>query len=394
MNEIIINVDGDNKTIALVKNGILVERYDASNSKKRLEGNIYLGKVQNVLTGMQAAFINIGNNKNTFIHLKDILPKKDVLKEESDDLKKINIKDYIKPGDPLLVEVKRDITMKKGARVSTHINIAGRLCVLMPNTPFITISQKIESKNERDRLKEIAEGILTKGVGAIIRTSAENKPKQEIEDDLKKLLKIWDKIKKESSNTTNIPRLVYKTGGIEKKIFVDLVDNELSKVYVNDENTKINVEETLKELNKINSIKVIYKPNEDLLEMYDLKEQLEKVEDRKVWLKCGGFITIDKTEALTAIDVNSGKYIGKNNLEDTILTVNKEATKEIAKQLRLRDIGGIIVVDYIDMHSEKDKKEILELLEKELKPDRSKTQVVGFTRLNLVEITRKHMCSN
>ena len=128
--------------------------------------------------------------------------------------------------------------------------------------------------------------------------------------------------------------------------------------------------------------------------MYDLHKQLEKIEDRKVWLKCGGFITIDKTEALTAIDVNSGKYIGKNNLEDTILTVNKEATKEIAKQLRLRDVGGIIIVDYIDMNSEKDRKEILDLLAKELKPDRSKTQVIGFTKLNLVEITRKHMCSN
>jgi len=394
MNEIIINVSGDKKTIALVKNGILVEKYDASNSKKRLEGNIYLGKVQNVLTGMQAAFINIGNNKNTFIHLKDILPKKDLLKEESEDLKKVNIKDYIRPGDPILVEVKRDITMKKGARVSTHINIAGRLCVLMPNTPFITISQKVENKKEKERLKEIAEKILPNGVGAIIRTSAENKPKEEIEEDLINLLEKWNKIKKEEQNTANIPRLVYKTGGIEKKIFVDLVDNELSKVYVNDEATKISVEETLTELKKLDSIKVEYKPNEDLLEMYELHKQLEKIEDRKVWLKCGGFITIDKTEALTAIDVNSGKYIGKNNLEDTILTVNKEATKEIAKQLRLRDIGGIIIVDYIDMNSDKDRKEILDLLQKELKPDRSKTQVVGFTKLNLVEITRKHMCSN
>ena len=184
--------------------------------------------------------------------------------------------------------------------------------------------------------------------------------------------------------------MLYQSENIIQKILTDLIDQDLIRVITNDENTYNDIKQKLEYEKK--DVKVDFQ--NDILEMYDLREQLEKLENRKVWLKCGGFITIDKTEALTAIDVNSGKYTGKKDLEQTIFTVNKEATVEIAKQLRLRDIGGIIIIDYIDMKDEENENKIIELFKEQLKKDRSKTQIVGFSKLNLLEMTRKHMCSN
>ncbi len=394
MKEIIINVDKEkNKTIMLVENGNLIERYLENNETKRLEGNIYLGKIQNVLQGMQAAFVDIGENKNTFIHLKDILPKQDTkISDPNAIIEKSNIKDVAKVGMPILVQVKRDSTNKKGARVSTHINLAGRFCVYMPESDFITISQKIEDKKEKERLINIIQKNIPKNVGIIVRTSAIGKTEEEIVEDIKFLQSRWNKIKKETKNTQNIPKLVYKNPGIVHRILVDLVDQDIERIIVNDEKQYEKIQEMVKEVNS--KVAVILKKEDSILDMYSIDAQLEKLDNRKIWLKCGGFITIDKTEALTAIDVNSGKYIGNKSLEQTVYTVNKEASVEIAKQLRLRDIGGIIIIDYIDMKEEEHKEKIVNILKENLKKDRSKTQIVGFTELNLLEMTRKHMCSN
>lgn len=389
MKELIIKSKDNSKIIMLVENGILIEKYEENEEKKRIEGNIYIGKVQNVLPGMQAAFVNIGENKNTFIHLKDILPKQDSTVINTSEEKNVNIKDVIKPGMPILVEVKRDSTVKKGARVSTHISIPGRFIVFMPNTPFITISQKINQTSEKERLMEIVKKLLPEDTGAIIRTSAENVNESEIKKDINRVIKIWNNICNESTEV--IPKLVYKTGGILKKILIDLIDTDLDKIVVDTIETKEKVEKVLEEIEGKESIKIEVN-NEPI--NYELDKQLSKTENRKIWLNCGGFITIDKTEALTAIDVNSGKYIGDDTLEKTVFTVNKEASIEIAKQLKLRDIGGIIIIDYIDMKEEKNKEKIIEILNKELKKDRSKTQIQGFTKLNLLEMTRKHICSN
>ena len=390
MKELIIKSKDNSKIIMLVENGILIEKYEENEEKKRIEGNIYIGKVQNVLPGMQAAFVNIGENKNTFIHLKDILPKQDstVITTNSED-KNINIKDVIKPGMPILVEVKRDSTVKKGARVSTHISIPGRFIVFMPNTPFITISQKINQTSEKERLMGIVKKLLPEDTGAIIRTSAENVNESDIKKDIDRVIKIWNNICNESTEV--IPKLVYKTGGILKKILIDLIDTDLDKIVVDTLEVKEKVEKVLEEIEGKENIKI--EVNDEPIN-YELDKQLAKAENRKIWLNCGGFITIDKTEALTAIDVNSGKYIGDDTLEKTVFTVNKEASIEIAKQLKLRDIGGIIIIDYIDMKEEKNKEKIIEILNKELKKDRSKTQIQGFTKLNLLEMTRKHICSN
>ena len=400
MQEILVNVDKQrNKTIVVVENGRLVEKYQENDGAERLEGNIYIGKVQNVLLGMQAAFVDIGKEKNTFIHIRDVMPKaSNETGNKNEPLNKYNIKDYIRTEMPILVQVKKDSTSKKGARVSTHMNISGRYIVLMPNSEFITVSKKIEDIKEKNRLLNIVKPIVPKGYGIIIRTSAEGKNETEIKEDLYKLIKKWQNILEKYNNLkkqkTFIPKIIYKNQGIIEKLILDLVDKELTRIIANDETTYAEIEKDIKNMQLDSDIKLELKKGETVLDIYDLETQLEKADNRKVWLKCGGFITIDKTEALTAIDVNSGKYVGTKDLAKTIFTVNKEATVEIAKQVRLRDIGGIIIIDYIDMENKDDKEKILKELEENLKKDRSKTQVIGFTPLDLLEMTRKHMWSN
>lgn len=265
--------------------------------------------------------------------------------------------------------------------------------MLMPNAEFITVSQKIEEEAEKQRLINIVKDLLPSGSGAIIRTSSENKDEGTIRKDIENLVEQWNHISNEKDNINEYPKLIYKNDGILKKLFIDMIEKKIEQITVNEKNIYEEVVDILKSIDNVH-IEVKLKENVDLIEEYYLTSQIEKISNRKVWLKCGGFITIDKTEALTAIDVNSGKYIGTKDLEQTVYTVNKEATKEIAKQLRLRDIGGIVVIDYIDMKLNENKNKIEKLLEDELKKDRSKTQVVGFTKLNLLEMTRKHIGAN
>ena len=396
MQELLIDVNENQKNVLLVENGKLIERYVEEEGQERLEGNVYLGIVENVLPGMQAAFVNIGKEKNTFIHIRDVIPKvSNETGNKNEDFSNYNIKDYLKSGEPILVQVKKDSTNKKGARISTHLTIPGRFVVIMPDEKFITISQKIDDEKERKRLKDIAKKNLKEDCGAIIRTSAVAKSEEEIIEDITRTMEKYEKIKEafkaEAQKGKNIkPKILYESENIINRIITDLMDQDLTRIITNSEKVYDSIKEKLEDEKKNLKVEL----QDDILTMYGLKEQLEKLENRKVWLKCGEFITIDKTEALTAIDVNSGKYTGKKDLEQTIFTVNQEATIEIAKQLRLRDIGGIIIIDYIDMKDEKNENKIIELLEEQLKKDRSKTQIVGFSKLNLLELTRKHMCSN
>ena len=396
MQEILINVDKDRKNIMLVENGKLIEKYEENDEKDKLEGNIYLGVVENVLPGMQAAFVDIGKEKNTFIHIRDIVPKvSNETGNKNEKFKDYNISDYLKSKMPVLVQVKKDSSNKKGARISAHLSIPGRFVVLLPDEKFVTLSQKIDDEEERNRLKEIAETNLPKEYGAIVRTSAIDKSDKEIAEDIKKTISKYTVIKKkydtELQKGKNIkPKLLFESEDATQRLITDLMDQDLQRIVTNDEKTYQEVQDKLKEENKEIKLEV----QDNILGTYNLSKQLEDLENRRIWLKCGGFITIDKTEALTAIDVNSGKYTGKKDLEQTIFTVNKEATIEIAKQLRLRDIGGIIIIDYIDMQSKESENKIIELLKENLKKDRSKTQIVGFSKLNLLEMTRKHMCSN
>ncbi len=389
MQEIIINKTENLKRIMLLQDGKLVEYYEEKSEYKRLEGNIYLGKIRNILPGIQAAFVDIGEGKNTFIQVKDLMPKQDQTKETTVQIK--DIKEIAKPGMNIIVQVKKDASLSKGARVSTHISLTGKYIVFMPETDIITISKKIENEGKKIKLKEEVQKLLPKNTGAIIRTSAENVDINEIEDEINSLNNEWNKIKKQATENNEI-QLLYKVESIESKIIKDTLSQEISKITVDDEEELNAINKILENLKQEKNIKL--EKVENALDKYSLETQIEKMGHRKVYLKCGGFITIDKTEALTAIDVNSGKYTGKENQEATILKVNEEATIEIAKQLRLRDIDGIIIIDYIDMKLEESKKEIQELLKKEIKQDRSKIQILEFTKLNLLELTRKHMFSN
>ena len=349
MLEIIINKNKEQKEIALVENGKLVEYY-LDEESIRNEGNIYIGIVKDIVKGMQSAFVNIGTEKNSFIHLKDILDKVDESKEHK--------------------EIKTDISK------------------------VIKKKKKIEDKKEQQRLKKLVKENLSTGNGAVIRTSAVGK-ESEIIEEIKSIEKKWNDIKNKFDNyKSNKPCILLKANNIVQKMIIDLPEDSIKKITVNDKKEYEKIVEIKDDNNYLKNMVVELKENEDVLDKYDLKKEIAKLENRKIWLKCGGFITIDKTEALTAIDVNTGKYTGTKNVEQTIYKVNEEATIEIARQLRLRDIGGIIIIDYIDMKSENNKEKIENLLKECLKKDRTKTQVEGFTKLDLMELTRKHICSH
>lgn len=393
MLELIVDKENKAKKIALVENGKLIEYYEDNGKSNRNEDNIYVGTIKDIIPGMQSAFIDIGTEKNAFIHLKDILPKINE-KEEKKVINK-NIKDVVHVNDKLLVQIKKDSDVQKGARVSTHISLPSKYIVLMPNTNIITISKKIEEIKEQNRLITIIKNNLPENMGAIIRTSAKNMAEKDLTQDINYVFNTWKQIQKRY-NEGNIksPSLIYKSPDIAEKIIIDTFFKGLEKIITNN---KKYYEElvNLKSLNdSYKNIEILFKEKQDVMDCYDIKKQVEKMQDRKIWLKCGGFITIDKTEALTAIDVNTGKFTGKKNLEDTIFKVNEEATYEIARQVKLRDIGGIIIVDYIDMNEIKNKEKIENLLKEKLKEDRAKTQVEGFTKLDLMEFTRKHICNH
>ena len=385
MKELIIYNYNNKKQIALIEDEELVEKYEEDENNKSIEGNIYVGKVQNVITGLQSAFVNIGEKRNAFIHIKDILPKIDITKNVP--IQNETINQLVKPGDPIIVEVKKEAVDKKGPRLSTHISLSSRFIVFMPNADFITVSQKIENESEKERLKKIVIKYLPPNSGAIIRTSAENHSEEDIKKDINKAIEKWKYIK--SKKVDKIPQKIYDKGGVLKKTLVDLVDNNLDKIVLQDENDYAIIKNIIDEIEANTLIEI----DKNILDKYSLKKQIESLNSNKVWLKSGAFITIDKTEALVAIDVNSGKYIGKKDVEETITAVNLEAAKEISKQIRLRDISGIIIIDFIDMQKDEDKQAVINEIKKNSKKDRSRVQVEEFTKLNLMEITRKHINS-
>ena len=376
MKELLISQDEELIKIYLIENEKLVEYYEEELDYNSIEGNIYVGKVQNVVPGLEAAFINIGENKNAFIHRKDLL-------NYNEDLP---INKIIKPGEKLLVQVIKDKVQKKGAKLSEKLSIRGRLIVLHPNRSFITVSSKIKNEEKKEELKKLLKELLPEGMGAIARTNSESATKEELEKDLKILLARWDYIK--NTSIDEYPKKLYDTGGILNKVIIDLSNNDLDKIIVNTDELKKEVKRILEQFGGKIEIEIT---DIDYNYMYNISNEMRRLEKNKIWLDSGGFITIDTTEALTAIDVNTGKFIGKKNLEDTIYKVNEEAVLEIAKQLRLRDIGGIIIVDFIDMETPEDMENIVFQFKEEAFKDRSKIQIEGFTRLNLLELTRKRM---
>ena len=386
MSELIINKEKSEGTveIAIIENGKISEMYVRKSENDSTIGNIYVGRVENIVDGMQAAFINIGIDKNAFLSIKDALQKVDIAREELKIDKKMS--EILKIGDKLLVQVRKEPSDKKGARVSTHITLPGNYIVLMPETKIITISQKIESTQEIERLKKIVKKTLPENFGVIIRTDAENVDEKTIKKDINDVLEKWYSIKKKSEIQER-EGVIYNDHDMVQKVLRDMVNKHTEKIFVND----TEIYENLKSIptKKINAIEFVDASN--IFEKFGLVTELENVENRKAWLKRGGYIAIDKTEALTAIDVNSGKYTGSSNLEQTALSVNIEAAIEIMRQLRLKDIGGIIIIDYIDLENKNDQAKVIETMKREALKDRSRIDIKGYTKLNLVELTRKKL---
>lgn len=373
MQEIRIKVDTNEKVATLIEDYNIVERYIIKN-QNNIEGNIYIGSIKNIVPGIKAAFVNIGKEKNAFIHFEDLY--------------KIN--EEIKLNKKILVQVQKNPIKQKGAKLTANIKLTGRQIVLMPKTNFITISRKIEDEDQKQRLKEIVEKHIPNGFGAIIRTSCISATEEEICDDIQRLLNRWNKIQKKMlENESNLPCLIEENNDIIKSLILGTANSKMNRIITNNEVVNKEIKDFLKEYSLDNNVKV--ELEKDVFEKYTMQKELQELENNKVWLRCGGYIVIDKTEALTAIDVNSGKCVGKDNLEDTILRVNTEAAKEIAKQLRLRDIGGIIIIDFIDMQEDISKTKLLNCFVEETKKDRAKVQVEGFSKLNLLELTRKQM---
>ena len=382
MSELIVNDNEKKIDVCMLENGSISEIYSYESGEESILGNIYIGKVRDVVDGMQAAFIDIGLERNAFIAIKDAVPKVDVTKvEQKIDFK---ISDVLHSGDKILVQVRKVPTASKGARVSTHITIPGNYVVLMPNTNIITISQKIEDAEERERLLEILKENIPNGFGAIIRTDAYGIDESKIKNDIQEIVEKWYAIYNKYQDSSEIA-LLYNEHELVSKIGRDLITKETKRIFVNTEELYSQfLDIVLKE-----NVEVRLMPSKNVIEELGLTASYESAFKRKIWLKCGGYIVIDKTEALTAIDVNSGKYVGNKNLEQTALIVNKEAAAEIMHQIRLRDVGGIIVVDYIDLSKKENQAQIIEIMQEEAKKDRSKIDIKGYTELNLVELTRK-----
>lgn len=375
--------------LAVLENDKLVEYYVERPGNERPAGNIYKGKVVNVLPGMDAAFVDIGLEKNAFLYVGDIALDKENFKFKSHDksVEIPDIRDVIKQGEDIVVQVVKDPLGTKGARITTHVTLPGRMLVLMPTMDYIGVSRRIENECERERLKSLAQEVCPEGMGIIIRTVAEGCEANELKDEIMELYRLWKDIKA-YGNTKNSPATVHRDNDLLMRSIRDLCSDYTSDFTINDKT----------EYRRISEMASTLAPNwQGTVSFYDgdiftdnnIEKMVDKTFSRRIWLKNGAYLIVDHTEALTVVDVNSGKYVGTHNLQDTIIKVNKEAAIEIARQVRLRDIGGIIIIDFIDMQDETDKENVVTVLEEELKKDRTRTNVVGMTGLGLVEMTRK-----
>lgn len=382
--EIIVNVERKETRIAVLENSNLDEIYYERDSSSGIVGNIYKGRVADVLPGMQAAFVDIGLEKNVFLHVSDALS---LLKEAPKSEPKIN--HVVKPGQEIMIQIIKESLGGKGARATCEITLPGRYLVLMTKVEHIGISRRVELDEERNRMKQLAEKICPQGMGLIMRTVAEGKSDQEIKQDLAFLSKLWQNIQQQFTVIKGTG-IIHSDLHLTQRMVRDLLTSDVTKVILDSEKEYRLVMDLVNlTVPQFKSMIYLYERPQPIFDFYNLETEIEKALQRKVWLDCGGYIVFDPTEALTSIDVNTGKFVGKTNLKDTVLKTNLEAVREIARQLRLRDIGGIIIIDFIDMDNQEDQNLVISLLEEELKKDKTRSTILGMTHLGLIEMTRK-----
>ncbi|HEY8497970.1 MAG TPA: Rne/Rng family ribonuclease [Limnochordales bacterium] len=393
--EILINVNHGETRAAVLEDKRLVEIHIEREAHQSVAGNIYKGRVENVLPGMQAAFVNIGLERNAFLYLADAPLYVDA-REPDGETETVEARPRrarparLHEGQEIVVQVVKDPIGTKGARVVTHPTLPGRYLVLAPSTEYVGISRRIADEAERNRLKAIARRLRPKGMGLIVRTVAEGREEAELEADLRFLLKVWDRVL-QKSRRVSAPALLYRDHDLLYRLVRDVFSEDLAAVVVDSRAEYQKVLELAESLvgPSLKDRVKLYQGERPLFEEYGVEAELARALDRRVWLDCGGYLVIDRTEAFTSIDVNTGRYIGTTSLADTVLRTNLEAAVEIARQIRLRDLGGIILVDFIDMDRKEDRDQVLGRLTAELARDRTRTHVLGFTRLGLVELTRK-----
>ena len=388
--ELLINVTPSETRIAMVEGGVLQEVHIEREAKRGIVGNIYKGKVSRVLPGMQAAFVDIGLEKAAFLHASDIVPHTECVADtEQQQFRVRDIAELVRQGQDIMVQVVKDPLGTKGARLTTDITLPSRYLVFMPGASHVGVSQRIESEVERERLKSIVSQQCDELGGFIIRTAAEGVGEAELAQDAAFLKRLWSKVllrkTRQGSRTT-----LYGELAIGQRILRDFVGTELARIRVDSRQMfEVLTEFTREYVPELTDKFELYTGRQPIFDLFDIENEIQRVLDRKVELKSGGYLIIDQTEAMTTIDINTGAFVGHRNLEETIFNTNIEATQAIARQLRLRNLGGIIIIDFIDMLSEEHRRRVLHSLEQALGKDRVKTNINGFTQLGLVEMTRK-----
>jgi ribonuclease G len=407
--QLIINVSEHETRVALLEDGTIAELYIDRGDDSNIVGNVYKGKVLRVLPGMQAAFVNIGLSQAAFIYVDDVFcddfgeyERLFNVESEIDDedpenepghkyskRRDFNIEELICEGQEILVQVAKSPMGTKGARISSYVSMPGRFLVLMPTSDHIGISRRIEDEAERDRLKQLVQRLRTENYGYIVRTAAEGEQEEKLAYEMGFLNNLWKNIQKKYE-TAPAPSLLHQELSISLRAVRDLLIQEVEKVVIDSKPTYHAILSFLD--NYMPSLKdhvVFYDGSEPVFDAYNLEGDISRAIKRKVWLKSGGYILIEHTEALVAIDVNTGRYVGVHNLEETILKTNLEAVKEIAYQIRLRDLGGIIIIDFIDMEKKANQEKIFNALKEALKKDKSKTHVLPMSEMGLIQMTRK-----
>lgn len=415
--ELVINAASHETRIALIENGTIAELYIERSREKGIVGNIYKGRVVRVLPGMQAAFVDIGLEKAAFLYVADVFDaieeyesllddgnKKDNEPADEDDNNSSEhtefrplhpIEDLLQEGQELMVQISKEPLGTKGARITSHISLPGRHLVYMPTVvDHIGISRRIEDEEERERLREIVERLKKSGSGYIVRTASEGKSEEDLIADMLYLNTLWDEISKRQEKAA-VPSLIHSDLDVVQKVVRDIVNEQVDKIIVDSQIDYDRIVQFISNFaSKMKYTIELYDEEEPIFDHYGLEVEISRALGRKVWLKSGGYIIIEQTEALSAVDVNTGRFVGKHNLEDTILKTNLEAVKEIAYQLRLRNIGGIIIIDFIDMEKEVNREKVYGALEEALKADKSKTNILKISELGLVEMTRKRVREN
>ena len=387
--ELLINVTPSETRVALIENGVLQEVHIEREARRGLVGNIYLGKVIRVLPGMQAAFVDIGLEKAAFLHAADINTRLMTNQDDNENEQIPDIRTLVHEGQFLMVQVVKDPLGTKGARLTTDITIASRYLVLMPNASHAGVSQRIEDVEERTRLKDIVSPYCDDEHGFIVRTAAEGAGEQELKHDADFLRRVWHKVK-ERKQRKQIKQAVYQDLALAFRVLRDFVGIELERIRID---SKLYFEQlaefTQEFVPELTPVLEYYPGERPIFDLFDVESEIQRALHRKIELKSGGYLIIDQTEAMTTIDINTGAFVGHRNLEETIFNTNIEATQSIARQLRLRNLGGIIIIDFIDMTNDDHKRRVLNSLEMALAKDNVKFSISGFSKLGLVEMTRK-----